>query len=119
MTEDANVGPPPFDARLAQRLIGKRVIIGLTSRREDDSVDRQEQLHGPIVQVTDGGIAVQVSGRSDLYWLPPDLRNWRQAPEGEYRLRSTGEVVVNPDYLTDWTVRPQMNRTGIRDDSRL
>jgi hypothetical protein len=61
--------------RLAQRLVGKRVIIGLTFRTKDDSVDRQEQLHGPIVHVTEQGIAVQVAGASDLYWLPPDLRN--------------------------------------------
>jgi hypothetical protein len=28
----------------------------------------------------------------------------KQAPVGEYRLKSTGEVVVNPDYVASWTI---------------
>jgi hypothetical protein len=32
------------------------------------------------------------------------LEAFEAAPPGEYRLRSSGEVVVNPDYITSWVV---------------
>jgi hypothetical protein len=50
------------------------------------------------------GVAVRRAEASGVYWLPPDLRGWKPAPPGEYRLKSTGEVVVDPDYLAAWTV---------------
>jgi len=36
--------------------------------------------------------------------LPPDLRSLKPAPAGEYRLRATGEIVRDPDYLATWVV---------------
>ena len=41
----------------------------------------------------------------ELLTLPPDLRPFQPAPAGSYRLRSTGEVVLDPDYLATWTIR--------------
>ncbi len=34
----------------------------------------------------------------------PDLSAFVEAPAGEYRFRTTGEVVVNPDLMTQWTI---------------
>jgi hypothetical protein len=36
---------------------------------------------------------------------------------GEYRLRSTGEVVINPDYLAKWVVIKKTSTAG--DDDKL
>jgi hypothetical protein len=87
---------------MARQLIGKRVLIGLTFV-EPGKADRLEQMHGIVDDVTEDGFAVHLSS-DEIYWLPPDLRPWKPAPEGEYRLRSTGEVVVDPDYITNWRV---------------
>lgn len=95
---------PPFDIRLAQRLVGKRVLIGLTYEGKGE-VRRQEQKHGVVDDVTEEGVAVRIP-KEGIYWLPPDLRPWRSAVEGEYRLPSTGEIVINPDYITTWRVTP-------------
>jgi hypothetical protein len=46
-------------------------------------------------------------GRSwdgEVYRLPPDLRPVTDAAPGEYRLRSTGEVIVDPDVTITWTI---------------
>jgi len=44
----------------------------------------------------------------EIIGLPPDLSSTQVAALGEYRLRSTGEIVVNPDYLTTWNInRPE------------
>jgi hypothetical protein len=41
----------------------------------------------------------------DVEWLPPDTRAFQKASPGEYRLKSTGEVVADPDYTAMWTLR--------------
>jgi hypothetical protein len=33
------------------------------------------------------------------------MRAFQPAPPGEYRLKSTGEIVVDPDLLSTWTIR--------------
>lgn len=54
------------------------------------------------------GIALRLEGAraGETYRLPPDLRAFAPAPPGEYRLRETGEVVVDPDYTTSRTIDP-------------
>jgi hypothetical protein len=95
---------PPFDVQIASQLIGKRVLIGLTYV-ETGQDDRHEQKHGVVKDVSEGGVTVRLSD-GGTYSLPPDLRPWKSAPPGEYRLRSTGEVVVDPDFIANWRVTP-------------
>ena len=47
---------------------------------------------------------IQLWGSDETYTLPPDLRNYEPAAPGEYRLRSTGEVVADPDFISNWTI---------------
>jgi hypothetical protein len=49
-------------------------------------------------------ITVMVSGSNKEFTLPPDLSAIKIAGEGEYKLRSTEEIVVNPDLLATWTI---------------
>jgi hypothetical protein len=101
---------PRFDASLAEQIIGRHVLVGVTYEDRHGAVERREQLHGcVIIADAERGVAVQRVGSSKVYWLPPDLRGWEPAPPGEYRLKSTGEVVVDPDYLTTWTVTPPLD----------
>lgn len=37
-------------------------------------------------------------------YLPPDLSAFRKADPGIYRLRSTGQEIVDPDYIACWKV---------------
>jgi hypothetical protein len=90
---------------MAGRLLGKHLLVGLTYLNDDGTVDRLEQLHGEVVRADEEGVSIELAS-GGFYWLPPDLRSFRQAAPGEYRLRSTGEVVIDPDYITDWTVTP-------------
>ena len=53
---------------------------------------------------------MQVAGSGEEEWLPPHLEAYQEAAEGEYRLRSTGEVVVDPDWLCTWTIHPGPGR---------
>ncbi len=98
---------PPFDAVRASSLIGKYVLVGLTYEAHDGQVIEQTQIHGTIVRADERhGFAIQLRGERDgeVFWLPPDLGPFSEAQPGEYRLRSTGEVVTSPDLLAMWTV---------------
>lgn len=38
--------------------------------------------------------------------LPPDLNAYEPAEEGEYGLKSSGEVISNPDLIAAWSFYP-------------
>jgi hypothetical protein len=97
-------GPPLLDQAFAERIVGKRLIIGLTYLEHTGDVAEQKQLHGVVEEIsTEAGIVVRLNDGA-VCRLPPDLRGLAEAPPGTYRLRSTGEEVEDPDYLCTWTI---------------
>ena len=56
-----------------------------------------------LTEATDDLIRVKQKDGTD-FTLPPDLNSTKRARQGEYKLRSTGEVVVNPDFLATWNL---------------
>lgn len=103
---DSNPGPP-FDDALAQRLVGKYVLIGFTIEEPDGTLVRQLQIHGTVTFADrHKGIGVSLGGMrtGQEHVLPPWPAAFHEAKPGEYRLRSTGEVIVDPDYTTSWTL---------------
>lgn len=97
---------PPFDAEIAASCIGKRILIGITYCDQHGKAFRQNQLHGLIVSATPEGVMIELDGlRAGQVWnMPPDFRSITPAQPGEYTLRETGEVVVNPDLIAKWIV---------------
>lgn len=98
---------PDFDEARAQALLGKSVLIGLTYLDHDGWILEQRQLHGTIVSFhRTRGFGIRLAGKrsGETYTLPPDTRAFEEANPGEYRLRSTGEIVVDPDFISTWTI---------------
>lgn len=88
-----------------QKFLNKHIIIGITVYDHNENFIEQFQLHGDIVRISlKEGIVVKLSNSDESYTLPPDLSSIVEAPIGEYRFRSSGEVVINPDYMTTWTI---------------
>ena len=88
-------------------LVGKTILIGLTYYSADHEFIEQKQHWGTVMESNETQILVKLKD-GEIFWLPPDLSSTKVAPPGEYRLRSTGEIVVDPDYLTTWNVtRPK------------
>src|SRR5262245_9052845 len=86
-------------------LLGKYVLIGITRESADGTEIGTEERHGRIALVDpDLGIRV-VCSDGEVLTLPPDPDSFRDAKPGVYRLRSTGEEVVDPDLTTVWTIR--------------
>ncbi len=64
----------------------------------------QHQWFGTIVTYSNReGIRIKLRNSDQPCGLPPDPRGLRKADPGTYRLRSTGEEVIDPDYLATWT----------------
>jgi hypothetical protein len=97
----------PWNQEIAESAVGKTVLVGITYLAADgQTVKRQVQYHG-VVAVVDGkvGVTIECDGvhSGEKLSLPPDMKVFTPAKPGEYRLRSTGEVVVDPDFVTNWT----------------
>ena len=85
--------------------IGKYVLIGITFLDEAGNLIEQFQTYGPIVLIDEiKGIVIEKTDGSGDFGIPPGLQNLRPAPRGQYRLRSTGEIVADPDFTSTWTV---------------
>ena len=100
-------GRPSFDYEFAQKLIGKRVLIGVTRQDRRGQHISHDQFHGVVVAADAvRGIEIELAGArsGEKKWLPPATEPFEAAAKGQYRLRSTGEVVVDPDFTAQWTL---------------
>lgn len=97
-------GAPRLNEERARFALGKRVLVGLTFQSPAGELIEQRQFAGWLVSVDPTqGLELELRGGS-RYNLPPDVRSLEEAPPGEYRLRSTGEVERDPDYIYSSTV---------------
>jgi hypothetical protein len=100
-------GRPKWDYALAEKLQGATLLVGITY--DEPAGERLEQFFGTVMNASpEDGITLRLEGgrSGETYTLPPDLRALFPARPGSYRLRETGEVILNPDYTTTWTFTP-------------
>lgn len=104
-----------IDETEAPEYLGKVVLIGVTYLDHEEKLLGQKQWVGTISTFSrKEGIRIRLRDSDEPCGLPPDKRGLRKAPPGSYRLRSTGEVIENPDYLATWTcVSPAANNMGV------
>jgi hypothetical protein len=92
-----------------ERYRGKSVLVGITYLGHDGTPLREEAFLGRIVGYRASGCFVVERPDGSEVELPPKVE---AAEPGEYRLRATGEVVVDPDYLASWTAKAPLSRGG-------
>ena len=84
-----------------EALLGKRLLVGISYVKANGEVDEEVQFVGTVTSV-DPLVAID-RGDGRTFTLPPDPDAFERAAPGEYRLRSTGEVVIDPDFVSTWT----------------
>ena len=96
-----------------QDYIGKHLLVGITFVDQVGELIEQIQTHGTIVRIDDkDGIVIKKADGSGLFHLPPQPNSLEPTPgPGEYKLHSTGEVVIDPDFTTFWTVEKTRSDT--------
>jgi hypothetical protein len=108
-----DAGQPILNEERARFALGKRLLVGLTVLSRDAGPIEQRQYVGTLTAV-DPHRGLQLTlDDGTTSWLPPDARSLEEAPPGEYRLRSTGEVVGDPDYLCSWTITRSDHPAGL------
>jgi hypothetical protein len=93
-------------------LIGRLVLVGLTRLNAGGEEIEATQFYGRVISAhKTRGITIGLEGMraGETYNLPPDTSALHPAKRGEYRLTSTGEIVVDPDFTTTWTSRQGAN----------
>jgi hypothetical protein len=85
-------------------LIGKYVLVGISYEDHLGNLLRRVEIHGRVEASADGLIHVRNATTGQDFTIPPEPEAFFPAPPGRHTLRSTGEVVVNPDYTARWTV---------------
>jgi hypothetical protein len=100
--------PSHFSREQAWEIYGKHFLVGETYLDALGGVLERRQFHGKVIRVNPReGIVLQLPNGEERT-LPPDFRGIKAADPGEYRLRSSGEVIVDPDYTCSYTItRPQ------------
>jgi hypothetical protein len=97
-------------------LLGKTVLVGITRVNHENELVSQHQYYGRVESLDDGLVHIRVAGTDEDFTLPPDASAFANARPGSYRLRATGEVVVNPDFTSSWTVRSPEPGEGSEDN---
>ncbi|MFX0094229.1 MAG: hypothetical protein ACFFBD_21000 [Candidatus Hodarchaeota archaeon] len=92
--------------RKLKELMGTYILIGITHLDYEGNIIRQDQYHGTFEFMDDHGVHIRLKNSGELFTLPPELLAFKKAEPGHYRLRSTGEVVIDPDFIAVWTVHP-------------
>jgi hypothetical protein len=97
-----------WDETLARELVGSYVLVGITRLDASGGLIQQIQLHGYVQSAEKNvGIRMLLEGnrKGQTYNLPPDTQAFQRAKPGKYTLRSSDEVVVDPDFTTSWTIQ--------------
>ena len=99
---------PTLDDAKAEEMIGKVVLVGVTRYGGDRQEKGLEQNAGTVLRISaDEGVVLADENDGHERYLPPMLDQYLPAEPGEYRMRNSGMIVVDPDYLTAWDLHAQ------------
>ena len=95
---------------VASDLEGATVLVGITHVAKDGSVS-QEQHSGvaSIVEHENVTLIELACDDGEVREYPFDTRSLSIATPGEYRLKDTGRIVVDPHYLMTWEVEQRLD----------
>jgi hypothetical protein len=97
---------PDWDEDWAKWLLGQYALVGITRIEADGKTVRsKDQYHGRIVEVIPSGVTIACEGhwQGETITVPADQEAFHPARPAQYKLKSTGEMIDNPDVLTSWT----------------
>ncbi|MEX1030677.1 MAG: hypothetical protein WDZ91_11630 [Paenibacillaceae bacterium] len=94
-----------IDENKMKSLLYRYVIIGLSYVDRNEIVLETVQLHGRVMRINSTeGIVVQREDKQEEYKLPLDFDAFQPAQPGEYKLNKTGEIIVDPDFISSWSI---------------
>jgi hypothetical protein len=95
--------------QLQEFLQGKVFLIGLTFIDNEGELIEQYQTYGIVSELTDDGLISIKRKDNSIFQMPYDKDTINKADKGEYKLRATKEVVIDPDYIMTWEISTNGN----------
>jgi len=80
------------------------LLVGITYLDAGGQVTGTQQFCGQVLEVCDGVVVVERPGEDEPAVLPADAAAYRSAEPGTYKLHETGEIIIDPDFLSTWRV---------------
>ena len=90
-------------------LKGKVFVVGLTFVDKDGQFIEHYQTHGTVIGLTYNGLLRIERHDNSIFQLPYDKETIRKAKKAEYRAKTTGEIIVNPDFIMTWEITVEKN----------
>jgi hypothetical protein len=85
--------------------VGKVFLIGLTFLDADSNPIEDYETSGTVEELTDEGMLVFKKADGNLFQLPYEPETVHTAEKGDYKERGTGNIIVDPDFITVWKIR--------------
>lgn len=105
-----------LDESKAAEYIEKTILIGVTDLDRNGKITGRHQWSGRIKTFSNTeGIRVALDDSDEYCCLPPSAGAIQRARPGVYRLKSTGKVIENPDFVTTWTRQEGADNTDTHD----
>ena len=87
-------------------IINKHIFVEITCVDKNGDIIDSIEFYGKIIKADENkSIIIENIETKEKFELPPDLSSIKIAKPGEYKLRSTGKIIVNPDLITTWIVK--------------
>ncbi|MCB0792253.1 MAG: hypothetical protein H6595_12980 [Flavobacteriales bacterium] len=86
-------------------LRGKVFLVGVDLLSGDGALIEKYQTAGVVEELTNDGFFLLKREDGSLFTLPYEPTSIKVADKGEYTLKATNEVIVDPDYMTTWDVK--------------
>jgi hypothetical protein len=86
-----------------REMIGRRGAGGITDVGADGGVVTRDPFVGAVQEVEP--LAATDRSADEAFTPPPGPASFDRAQPGGYRLRSTGETMVDPEYVSTWTAQ--------------
>jgi hypothetical protein len=96
-----------IDETKAGEMIGKVVLVGVSYCNAAGDVLEDKQFFGTVLRINGKeGLVISSGVDGSECAFPPELDRYTPADPGEYRLKTTGQVVVDPDFTSMWHLYP-------------
>jgi hypothetical protein len=89
---------------IENKIRGKLILIGISFINNEGALIEQYQTHGFIENLTNSGIIRINRSENNIFQIPYDPEILKEAEPGEYRERTTGIIIKDPDFIMSWEV---------------
>ncbi len=90
--------------RIRRKFERKVFLVGIVVFDENENHISQFQTNGIVKEITNEGIICLLRKDESIFQIPYDSKTIQIAQKGEYREHSTGEIIINPDFIVTWEI---------------